>query len=552
MKKSTKIVLMCTGFAMVLTGCSPTQTVNSGTSSGSAGMISQLNFGDFGGGSNPQVNFNPFSPNKLSGTNLIFESLMTTNHANCDSVPDLATKMTWSQDSKTLTFDIRDNVKWSDGKAFTADDAAFTFNLMKKYPAIDSFGLWKVLTGVKATGNTLVMSFNTSGIPFQQQITEQMIVPQHIFETAGDPKTFVNGTAIGTGPYVLGTFNPRQLTMKRNADYWQADKVKVEQIQYTKADGGGQVDQLKLANGGYDTNAMFIPQVEQAYVQKDPAHNKYWFPAGSSITLDMNLTKQPFNDVNFRKAISGGIDRKAMIDKAELGYVTQASQTGLKLPIQDSWLDPSVADKGMVAFDASKADAALTAAGYTKDSSGTRLGLDGKPLTMSFKVPQGWNDWVQAAGLLQNDMKNLGISVDVQTPAPSVVEDARATGNYDMVFGVQGGECNMYRNFAFPLGSSFSAPVGQKASSNFARWQDPQTDKLLGELAAAPDTDSQHKIVSQIQQIMVNQVPMIPLWYGAVWFEYRTANAVGWPSKDDPYAYPGDQLLWLTHLTPAK
>lgn len=552
MKRSSKLVLMCAGFALAMTGCSPTQTVNSGTSSGNAGMISQLNFGDFGGGSNPQVNFNPFSPNALAGTKLVFESLMTTNHGTCTSVPDLATKMTWSQDSKTLTFDIRDSVKWSDGKAFSAEDAAFTFNLMKKYPAIDSFGLWKVLTDVKATGNTLVMTFNTSGIPYQQQITEQLIVPQHVFEAAGDPKTFVNDTAVGTGPYALGTFNPRQLTMKRNPGYWQADKIKVEQIQYTKADGGGQVDQLKLANGGYDTNAMFIPQIDQAYVQKDPAHNKYWFPAGSSITLDMNLTKKPFNDMNFRKAISGGIDRKAMIDKAELGYVTQASQTGLKLPIQESWLDPSIADKGMIAFDASKADAALTAAGYVKDSSGARLDLEGKPLTMSFKVPQGWNDWVQAAGLLQNDMKNLGISVDVQTPAPSVVEDARATGNYDMVFGVQGGECNMYRNFAFPLGSSFTAPVGQKASSNYARWQDPQTDKLLGELAAAPDTESQHKIVGQIQQIMVNQMPMIPLWYGAVWFEYRTANAVGWPSKDDPYAYPGDQLLWLTRLTPAK
>ena len=552
MKRLTKVVAVCAVFALALTGCSATQSVNDVAGASAEGMIPQLKFGDFGGGSNPQVNYNPFSPNALSGTSLVYESLMQTNHANCESVPGLATTMTWSADSQTLTLGMRDGVKWNDGEDFSAEDAAFTFNLMKEYPAIDAFNLWKVLTSVTTEGSDVVLAFNTSGIPYQQQVTEQLIVPKHVFETAGDPTTFVNETAVGTGPFTVGTFNPRQLTIKRNADYWQADKMKVEEIQYTKADSGGQVDQLKLASGGYDMNAMFIPQIEKSYVQKDPDHNKYWFPAGASISLYMNLTKAPFDDVNFRTAIAGGIDRDAIIQKAQFGYVDQASQTGLKLPAQKDWLDPAIADDGMIAFDTEKADAALTKAGYVTDASGARLGLDGQPLTMSFKVPQGWNDWVQAAGLLQSNLTDLGLAVNVQTPAPSVVDEARAMGDYDLVFGVHGGECNMYRNFAFPLSSAFSAPIGEKASSNFARWEDPATDAIIDQLSHATELEAQQKLVSELENIMVTEMPVIPLWYGATWFEYRTENAVGWPSKDDPYAYPADQHLWLTQLSPTS
>jgi peptide/nickel transport system substrate-binding protein len=50
---------------------------------------------------------------------------------------------------------------------------------------------------------------------------------------------------------------------------------------------------------------------------------------------------------------------------------------------------------------------------------------------------------------------------------------------------------------------------------------------------------------------MMDQVPMIPLWYGAKWFQYRTARATGWPSEQNPYAAPSDNLLIITSLKPA-
>jgi peptide/nickel transport system substrate-binding protein len=50
---------------------------------------------------------------------------------------------------------------------------------------------------------------------------------------------------------------------------------------------------------------------------------------------------------------------------------------------------------------------------------------------------------------------------------------------------------------------------------------------------------------------MVDEYPVVPLWYGAIWYEYRTAKAVGWPSKENQTSYPDDHLLVITKLRPA-
>ena len=120
-----------------------------------------------------------------------------------------------------------------------------------------------------------------------------------------------------------------------------------------------------------------------------------------------------------------------------------------------------------------------------------------------------------------------------------------------MLFGVHGGSCNMFRNYQEPLASDQSAPIGKEAVSNFVRWKDPQTDKLIDQLRVATSEEDQKAAVSELQQIMVDEVPMIPLWYGAKWFQYRTARATGWPNEKDPYASPSDNLLIVTHLKPA-
>ncbi len=90
-----------------------------GEQAAAAGMIEELSLGSFGGGSNPQVNYNPFSPNVLLGDGMyIYEPLMALNTYSCEYVPWLAESYEW-QDPQNLQLTIREGINWNDGQPFT-------------------------------------------------------------------------------------------------------------------------------------------------------------------------------------------------------------------------------------------------------------------------------------------------------------------------------------------------------------------------------------------------------------------------------------------------
>ncbi len=91
-------------------------------------------------------NFNPFQPaTELHGTYLIFEPLEIRSPVDGSYTPYLATGYKFTNPT-TLVYTLRSGVKWSDGKDFTAADVVFTFNLLKKYPALDSTGVWQQIS----------------------------------------------------------------------------------------------------------------------------------------------------------------------------------------------------------------------------------------------------------------------------------------------------------------------------------------------------------------------------------------------------------------------
>src|SRR5580704_7421159 len=96
----------------------------------------------------------------LLSVGFIYEPLVFVNPLqNGKTTPMLATSWAWGAGNKTLTFTIRQGVKWSDGTPMTAADVAYTFNLIKKNPALDLTGVWSVLSSVTASGNTVTMTF---------------------------------------------------------------------------------------------------------------------------------------------------------------------------------------------------------------------------------------------------------------------------------------------------------------------------------------------------------------------------------------------------------
>ncbi|GCE31228.1 peptide ABC transporter substrate-binding protein [Dictyobacter alpinus] len=527
---------------VIVSACGNSQNQGNGKQpTAGNGMIETLNAGAFGGGSNPQLNYHPFSATSLIPINAgyIYEPLMVQNTYSCNVVPWLATAYKW-QDPKTLNFTIRDGVKWSDGQAFSADDVVFTLNLLHKAPALDTNGLWTSLNTVSAQGNQVTLKFKGPSVPMFEKVIKQDIVARHIWEKISDPVKYIDEKPVGTGPFLADSFNQEQMSLKRNPSYWQADKIKVNHLVFHKV-GSDQVENLKLARGEYDWNAMFVPNVDKAYVARDPKNNHYWFPAGGEISLGMNLTKAPYNDVEFRRAMAYAINRDQISQKAEFGYVKPASQSGLSVPGQESFLPGSIPNKGIFSFDQKQALDILTKAGYKKDSNGKLLGKDGKPIDITFLVQNGWTDWIQAAQVIQSNLNTLGLTVNVQTPSPEIVESRRAAANYDMVFSVHGGSCSMYENYEY-LDSRVANTV------NYIHHKNPDVDKMRDQLQQAVDPAAQKKVVAQLAQYSYEQFPDVPLWYGANWFEFSTKKAVGWPDANTPYAKPGDVLLILTHL----
>jgi peptide/nickel transport system substrate-binding protein len=204
----------------------------------------------------------------------------------------------------------------------------------------------------------------------------------------------------------------------------------------------------------------------------------------------------------------------------------------------------------MIPYDPQQAAQILEQAGYKKDANSKLLDKDGKPIEFTFQVQNGWTDWIQAAQIIQQNLNALGMTVNVQTPAAENVDSQRALGNFDLVFNVHGGTCSMYDNY-YIFHSNQSAPVGEQTTTNYIRYENSEMDTLIDQLRESPDPDDQKEAVLGLQKIMVDDMPTIPLWYGAVWFQYSTKRADGWPNEQNPYAKPGDGLLIITNLKPS-
>ncbi len=495
-------------------------------------------------------NFNPYAPSTRTGTNYIYEPLFFVNNINGKVTPWLATAYKW-ENNKKLVVTIRNGVKWNDGKPFSAKDVAFTFQYLKKNPSLDSQGLWQVLQSVTASGNKVTFTMKTPDVPVFYQIASTLIIPQHVWATISNPAKAVMKNPVGTGPYVVGSFTPYQYTLTKNPKYWQANKVQVDTLNFPVL-GNNQTATLKLASGQWDWATLFLPDIQKTYVSRDPSTNKYWFPAGGIISLALNLTKQPFNDPQFRKALAYAIDKQQIANQAEDGYVDVASQAGLILPGQSQWLDASLPNKGIYPLNIQKAKQILKSAGYKTNSQGQLLDKSGKPITFSVEVPTGWSDWIQAAQIIQSSLKKIGITVNVSTPQYAAYSENLASGQFDGALLSFGGTASPYTSFQTLLNSSFATPVGQSTTANQERFKDKAVDQALQSWEQSTSTAQQKKSASEIENTMYNELPVIDLFYGATWSEFSTKNFTGWPSAKNPYALPSPYgqppLMILTHL----
>lgn len=546
--------------AAALAACSSSGSTGASGSTGSStgakgpsGTLTIINVA----GTQWNCSFNPFNPSDL-GTGItlgqVYEPLAFVNSLqNAKATPWLATKWAWSNGNKTLTFTIRQGVKFSDGTPMTAADVAYTFNLLKKVPGLDINAVWSVLSSVTQSGDNVVMQFKAPSVPYFYYIADQIpVVPEHIWSKISNPVTYADSNPVGTGAYTVKPCTPQNITYVANPDYWQPGLPKIAKVLYPAFTSNDPANNM-LAAGQGQWGSQFIPNIKAFYSSKSP-DNHYWFPPVSSVSLIPNLTAPGLSDVAVRQAMAYAIDRNKVNDIGEYGEESGASQSGIALPTYNTWLDQSAVATYDYSYNPAKAKQILTQDGYTLGSDGI-FAKDGKKLSFSVMNIGGYSDWVASMSVIQQELKAAGIQVTPQNLAQNDFTSRLYSGNFQLAYYDQPGGPTPYYEFRQWLYSKNSAPIGKNAATNWERYINPATDKLLDDYAVTTDTATQHQIVDKLQQVLLSDVPYIPVTTAVNWFQYNTATFTGWPTPSNPYALPAayaypDMGQVLLHLAP--
>ena len=535
-------------------GSSPSS--GSGSASGPSGTLTISNEQ----GTLWTCSFNPFNPSNLAqGVTFgqVYEPLAFVNTLESGkATPWLATAWAWSNGNKMLTFTIRNGVKWNDGTPMTAADVAFTFNLMKKFPTLDLNSVWSVLSSVTQQGNKVVMTFKNAAVPYFYYIADQTpIVPQHVWSTIANPVSYADANPVGTGAFTVNPCSAQNITYVANPHYWQPGEPKLAKVLYPAFTSNDPANTY-LATGQAQWGSQFIPNIESFYTSKSP-DNHYWFPPIANVTLIPNLTVPGLNNAAVRQAMAYAIDRNRVSQIGEYGYEPPANQTGIVTPTFSSWEDTSAASQYDYTYNPAKAKQILTSAGFKMGSNGIFASPSGKPLSFTVINIGGYSDWVASMQVIQQDLKTVGIQITTDNLSQNDFLSRLYNGDYQLAYNNQQGGPSPYYEFRQWLYSANSAPIGKQAASNWERYSNPATDALINQYATTTSKAQQQQIVDQLQQVLLKDVPFIPVTEEVAWYQYNTAKFTGWVTQSDPYAVPAayfypDMGQVLLHLAPAK
>lgn len=510
-------------------------------------------------------NFNPFGQTSARYTTLdfMYEPLVVFNRLKGNE-PNfrLAESYELADDLKSITFVLRDGLKWSDGEALTADDVVFTYDYIKKFPALDFISVSAQLASVeKVDDRTVKFNLNEPNSLIANTIVGMPIVPEHIWADIADPVTFANENPVASGPMTeITRFTPQVYEQCRNPNYWDAENLKVDCLRMPQLADNPQV-LAALADGTLDWATSFIPDIDNTFVAKDPEHHKYWFTPSSlvsfqvsQITPDEN-NRKAFTDVNFRRALSMLIDRQTIVDIAGYGYPLVNEDPASLGELYKAFANPAVATEfGQYGkFDLEAAVALLDESGYVDaDSDGFRDNPDGTPIAIDIMVPNGWTDWIDAVQISIESLTEAGLNVKMSTPEAAVWTQNLIDGTYSMTLNALASAANPY----FPYIRSFNPGDFGKSRFTAPHWENAEVMTLLDQYTQSKDPAEQKSLMDQLQLIVAEAMPIIPVYNSPSFYEYNTSRFTGWADAENPKYSPvvsnanPARLLQLLDLDP--
>lgn len=421
-------------------------------------------------------------------------------------VPDIADRCEISDDGKTYTFNLRENARFHDGSKVTAADIKYSLE-RACYPETSSqtasiylsdisgvedvlSGKSKDLSGVQAIDdNTLQISIDAPKAYFLSKLAypTAFIVDRKNVESGSNWWHKPNGT----GPYKLAKFNEDALIVLRPNEYYYGTKATASVAFHILAG----IPMSLYETGKIDVVQVYKDHIDRAQDAAGPfAGQLHLFPEFSLQYIGFNTAKPPFNDLLVRQAFCHSVDKERIIELIQKNMATKAD--GI-IPIGMPGYNKNVPGLDF--------DPALARELLSKSSYGSAEQLP--PITLTAAGYGGVDVPDYMGAILQDWENNLGVKVIVRLLEPIAF-------HYYLKEEVD----NMYalgwiadypdpQNFLYTLfytGTEY----------NDMHYSNPELDSLLDQAAIEQDYDTRISLYHQAEQIVINQAPLMPLWFG--------------------------------------
>ena len=463
------------------------------------------------------------------------------------NVPALATSFEMAADLLSVTYHLREGVKWSDGSDFTADDVVFTFEYARKHP--DFAVGFDVYDAATKTGNivsaekidalTVRFVLDHPDAMSPEGIGPVMPLPAHVWSKIDDPNNDPANPVIGTGPWTeVKDFSRSSFKLCRNPLSRFNDANKIDCLQFPQYSANEQViaaisvgDLDWAGDGMTDPEITYTPQSE---------FNKYWLPADANVNLVLNTTRKPFGDLEFRKAVSMAIDRETLVTISTFGLTTPSTYPIAIGALYNDWIDTKGLEptKGLMAYDPEGAKKVLDAAGYVdKDGDGFRDNPDGTAITFDISVPAGWTDWINASQSMSENLQAVGINASLATPEEGSWFEKIPSGDFNaymMWTDVGATPYTAYNDLFQPR----NMVPGQVTAQGLHQMQMPEVVDILRKISATTDDAVKRQGIYAIEKLVAENLPVITLFSNPSWYQYSTRNFTGWANQDDPRYRP--------------
>jgi len=435
-------------------------------------------------------------------------------------VPSLATKYEVSDDGLVWTFEIREGVMFHDGTPADAAaiKASFERALAPETASPIASGLLGPVDTISVEGSTLRVTLKEPFAIFLDNMTDPRSAPISVAaaEQAGDQ---FGRKPIATGPWKVAEWQSgTQIVLERNPDYaWGPAFLH---------DGAAYIDRLvyrimpepATAMTAFEAGEVDQVSINPPDVERIESSGKYqivkFLRNGVGLFMEFNVTKSPFDDITVRQAMNYAINKEDVLQTG-LDGLGEIAYGPLPPSIWGYW--EGIEDYAP-SYNPDKALELLSQAGWTKNSDGL-LEKDGQPFMFTL-LTMATDTWSKSAQVVQAQLKQLGITMEIQTFEFATLLEKMKAGEHQAGF----------------MGYTYTSPdilyVWFHSSNigsglTLSHHKDDELDKMIEESRSESDEDKRLQLYQDIQKYIVDKALWVPLWinYNYIGLQKRIANA---------------------------